>query len=90
MTLEAKKLDLITHITQLDTDELLSQLQALFYQWINKEQLLKSLSIPIRQKTDLDEIMREQNYQGFNRQVFDELIREINIQEPVEELIQMI
>ena len=90
MTLEAKKLELITKITLVESEALLSKLEAWFNQLQDKELLLKALSVPIRKKTDLDEIMKEQNYTGFNRKEFDKLIKELNIQEPIEELINMI
>ena len=90
MTLEAKKLDLITKITLVESEALLSKLEVFFDQIQDKELLLKALSAPIRKKTDLNAIIKEQNYTGFSRKEFDKLIKEIDIQEPVEELIKMI
>lgn len=90
MSLEAQKLDLINKITLVESEELLSELQVLFNQWQDKELFLKSLVAPVRKKTDLDEIIKAQNYKGFNRKEFDKLVKEIDIQEPVEELIKMI
>ena len=90
MTLEAKKLDLINKITLVESEDLISELQTLLSQLQDKELLLKKLSVPIIKKSDLDEIILKQNYAGFNRKEFDKLIKEINIQEPVEELIKMI
>ena len=90
MTLEAKKLDLITKITLVESEALLSKLEVFFDQIQDKELLLKALSAPIRKKTDLNAIIKEQNYSGFNRKKFDKLIKEIDIQEPVEELIKML
>ncbi len=45
---------------------------------------------PLRKNITLDELLAEQNFKGFDRQELDKLISEINIQEPIEELLEML
>ena len=39
---------------------------------------------------DIEQLKKEQNYRGFDKKEVDRLIKEINIQEPIEELLEMI
>lgn len=50
-------------------------------------EMLKKLARPIRAKLDLEELKREQNWKPVNREEFDRLVKEIDIQEPLEQLI---
>jgi len=44
----------------------------------------------IRKTISTKELMKEQNYQGIDRAAFDELVDELDIQEPFEELLLML
>ena len=90
MTLEARKLELITGIASLDSETSLAHLEIYFKKLTGKEDLLKKLAKPIRKKMDLETIKKEQNHKKFDRKKFDQLVSELNIQEPIEELIAMI
>jgi len=45
---------------------------------------------PLRKNLTLEELLTEQNFKGFDRQELDKLIAEINVQEPIEELLAML
>ncbi len=52
--------------------------------------LLKKITKPIKKKLDLEEIKKENNYKGVNRERFNALIKEINIVEPIELLLSQL
>lgn len=45
---------------------------------------------PLRKDLTLDQLLAEQQFKGFDRQELDSLIEEINIQEPIEELLALL
>lgn len=38
----------------------------------------------------VEDLIREQNYKGFDREGFDKLVAELNIQDPIEELLALV
>jgi len=44
----------------------------------------------IRKNISVEELKKEQNYTGIDRAEFDELVEELDIQEPFEELLLML
>jgi len=56
----------------------------------DKKDILEQLARPIRPHFDLEEIKREQGYQPINREELEELIKELDIQEPLEDLLAML
>jgi len=45
---------------------------------------------PLRKTITLDSLLKEQQFKGFDRAAIDELIKEINVQEPIEALLGML
>jgi hypothetical protein len=45
---------------------------------------------PLRKDLTLQELLKEQNFKGFDRQEMDRLAKEVNIQEPIGELLAML
>lgn len=90
MTVQAKKYQIIEQITHIEDEQLLDQLQ----HWIEVNQsndsILASLIKPMREKLDIEQLKIEQNYKGFDKVEVDRLIKEADIQEPIEELLSMI
>ncbi len=91
-TLDSLKINLIVEITHLDDEVVLHRIAKVIDE--EKKQpterqleLLKKLAKPIRKKTDINEIKKEQNWKGVDREKFDRLVKELNIQEPLEQLI---
>mgnify|MGYP000453799901 CR=1 FL=1 len=57
--------------------------------WPDSE-ILKRLEKPMRKKTDIEEIKQEQNFKPINKEAFFKKIEQLNIEEPLEKLIEMI
>ena len=56
----------------------------------DKKDILEQLAKPIRPYFDLEEMKREQGYQPINKAELKELIKELDIQEPLEDLLAML
>ena len=56
----------------------------------DKKDILEQLAKSIRPYFDLEEMKREQGYQLINKVELEELIKELDIQEPLEELLAML
>ena len=89
---ESIKLHLISQIAALEDSSVLTQLEKILNvpQTSDKDDLLKRLSKTRRKTLDIDALKKEQIFTQFNRSRFDELIKELAIKEPIEQLIQMI
>ncbi len=88
MTTEAIKLQLIRQIISLNDVDTLVQLEQVFKISSKKsDDILKNLIKPRRKKLDIDALKKEQNFTPFNRAKFDEFVKELDIQEPVEQLL---
>ncbi len=92
-TLDGRKINLIVRISKLDREEAVRKIEETVnfveHQPTAKQsEMLKKLAArPMREKTDVNELIREQNWQPIDRKKFDNLIREIDIQEPLYQLI---
>ena len=88
---ESIKLDIISQITLLNDATVLAQLAHVLKQNRSKKNdMLSQLNKPRRKTLNIDVLKQEQNFTQFNRPRFDQLIKELNIQEPIEQLLQMI
>ena len=88
---ESIKLHLISQIASLNDATVLSQLEKILT--VNqsaKKHILTQLSKPRKQKLDIEALKKEQKFTHFNRARFDALVKELAIEEPIEQLIQMI
>ena len=90
MTVETKKYKLIERITSLQDEEVLNKLELVLNEYSRGNLILMEIVKPIREKLDIEQLKKEQNYQGFDKEEVDRLIKEIDLQEPIEELIKMI
>lgn len=43
-----------------------------------------------RETVTVEDLIRQQNYKGFDREGFDKLVAELNIQDPIEELLALV
>jgi hypothetical protein len=90
MTVEAKKYKLIEKITDLQDEDVLNKLEILLGEYSKGNLILMEIVKPVREKFDIEQLKKEQNYQGFDKEEVDRLIKEIDIQEPIEELLKMV
>ena len=56
----------------------------------DKDWILRELNKPIKEKLDLEEVKKEQNFEEVDKEEIEALIKEADIQEPIEELLQMV
>jgi len=89
MTVETKKYKLIEKITSLQDEEVLNKLELLLKEYSSGNAILMEIVKPMREELDIEQLKLEQNYKGFNKEEVDQLIKEINIQEPIEDLLRM-
>jgi hypothetical protein len=90
MTLELRKYHLIKLITDLNDAEILNKVELLLHSNDNQDQLLLNLIKPIKETLDIEALMKEQNYQHPSQGELDEIMKEADIEEPIEELLEMI
>ncbi len=55
-----------------------------------RDDLLMKLRKSIQEKLDVKELMKEQNYQHPTREELEAIMKEADIQEPIEVLLEMI
>jgi hypothetical protein len=90
MTVETKKYKLIEKITSLQDEEVLNKLELLLKEYSSGNAILMEIVKPMREELDIEQLKLEQNYKGFNKEEIDQLIKEIDIQEPIEDLLRMV
>lgn len=93
MTLQARKYKLIQKITDSDNAELIIQLE----QVINKkpdigfkDDVLSKIEVSINDELDIDKLIKEQGFKHSTKEELDEIIKNANITEPIDELLDMI
>jgi hypothetical protein len=99
MDIAAKKNFLIDKILRLTSAEQLDWVENALEQaehindkateTVDEEDYRQYLS-PIKDDIDIDEMIKEQNYQGYDSSRAEELAREMDIQEPLDELLKML
>lgn len=88
---ESIKQELISQISVLNDATVLAQLARVLQQNAPKnDATLIKLAKPRRKTLDIEQLKQEQNFTEFNRPRFDQLIKELDIKEPIEQLLQMI
>lgn len=71
-------------------EDILKKVELLLDSSKNVDSMVESLLKPIKEKIDIEQLKKEQNYQGFDKKEIDRLIKEIDLQEPLEDLINII
>lgn len=92
-TLDKRKMNLIVQITLLNDEKSVRQVED-FVNDLEKRpterqlEMLKKLAKPMRKKIDIEELKGEQNWKPSSQKEIDELIEKINLQEPIEQLLE--
>ena len=88
--IDSRRLKLIKQIMEIADEQTLlkieDQIEALQSSQLLRDQILSST----RDDITLEELKKEQNYQGIDREEFDRLVAELDIQEPIDELLAML
>lgn len=90
MTIETKKYHLIEQITAIQEEAVLNRLEALLRELTESNQALLQLAKPMRDKLDIEQLTKEQDFQGVNKEKINRLIEEIALDEPIEDLIEAV
>lgn len=90
MNMESKKYRLIERITDIQSEQVLHKIEQVLNDLATERDIISELHQSIAEKLDLAALIQEKNYHGVDRVEFDRLIQEMDIQEPVEELLAML
>ena len=90
MILEAKKYRLMESLMKISDETIFDNLEQLVNTYLENVASVNHLVKPIKEKFDIDELIKEQNYQGPNKEFIDGLADEIEIEEPIKALLKMI
>lgn len=90
MTIEARKYHLIEGIMKVSDEGIISKLEQILGEFNEASESIKHLIKPMRKKLDIDELIAEQGFTGVNKEKVDHLIEEMAIEEPIENLLEMI
>lgn len=88
--LSERKLELIKEVSEIRDEKDLSQLEETLRVIHERQERIQKFSKPIHKKTDPDAIKRQRNFKGHDKEEMFRLIREIDVQEPIEELLAML
>lgn len=87
--IDSLKIKLIEEITSITSKEELDHLVK-YIKLTRLSGLHGNIFKGTRKSINVDELKKEQNYKGINRDEFDKLVAELNIEEPIEELLAML
>ena len=85
---EKRKKRIISKIDRLENDFALQQIEKVLNAIFESKEVAGDVIKPVRKQISVEEMIKEQNFMGINRQVFDDLIGKIDIQEPLSELLK--
>ncbi len=93
MDINARKYELISKVMHIE-NEFNVQLIENFFERIThnnnyQEESINEIVKPMRKNISISDIKIEQNYHGINLDNFNKLIEEINVQEPLTELLSI-
>lgn len=94
-TLEKRKANLIVRISKLDKEESVRQVEAVVKlverPTTDKQlELLKKLAKPIREKLDINELKREQNWKPSSKAEIDKIVKDFDWQISDEDFIKLL
>jgi hypothetical protein len=90
MDTEKRKRRIIAKIGQVKDELLLRQIEANLNRTIENLNAGDTVIKPLRASISVDEMVAEQNYTGIDRADFDKLINELDIQEPLIDLLKTV
>ena len=90
MGIEIRKYKLIEQLMEVSDEDTLQNIEHIFSTYLNRVKSIKHLIKPTREKLNIDELIKEQNYKGADKSIIDNLVDEMAIEEPIEDLLKMI
>jgi hypothetical protein len=89
MTIEALKYELFAKIVSIQNEADLQRVKEMLESLSKDNDLLYRIVKPVREKITIEDMIKEQDYKGFDRKAFDKLVVEMDIQDPIEELLAL-
>ncbi len=89
MTIEVLKYQIFTKIMNIQDEAALEHIKKILEDISKENDIFNRTIKPIKEKTTVEELIKEQNYRGFDRKAFDQLIVELDIDDPIEELLAL-
>ena len=94
LNLTTRKYELISQVMRVETEKNIHKIEVffdtLFYKQVYQKKYNEEIFKPLRENITIEEMVKEQNYTGFDRDYFDILVKELDIQEPIEELLNQL
>jgi hypothetical protein len=90
MTIETRKYQLIQEIMRVTDEQILGKFEEILKEYHQSVDSIKHLVTPTRSKTSVDQLIQEQGFKGIDKTKMDQLIAEIGIEEPIEDLLEML
>ena len=87
--LDSKKLKLIEKITSIGSIEEIDDIER-FVKMLKLNKEHGHIFKGIQHEVTVEKLKKEQNFKGIDREEFDNLVEELNIQESIEELLSML
>jgi len=88
--LDKRKYQLIRQIMNLDDEKAISRIEHQLEFIHEDSDLWFSIIQPIRKSVSIDEMIEEQGYKPIGKEEFFEMVDELEIEEPLEELLSML
>lgn len=88
--LTERKLQILEAIVAVQDERTLSALEDALAKATQQEVLLKKLTKPMRKTTDIEQIIKEQNWKPVDMEEWRRLVKELDIQESAEDLVKML
>jgi DNA modification methylase len=85
----ALRTEIKAQIKSIQNEETLEAVNAML-KALSTKQLIHQITKPKRENLTVEDLIKEQNYKGFDRAGFDKLVAELAVQEPIEELLALI
>ncbi len=85
---EKRKKRIISKIDRMENDYTLRHIEKIVNKMYESMEITGKVIKPVKEQLNVDEMIKEQNFTGINRLEFDKLISEIDIQEPLIDLLK--
>ena len=90
MIANTRKLKVIQEIERLSNDNILKRIEQLLENASNDVLFVQKYVRPIRKTTDIDALVKAENYNGINKNVLKSITQTIDIPQETDELLAML
>ena len=87
MKIEELKNEIWIEIAKTNDAAILQIIKEMLQKVSSENELFNRIIKPMRKSMTVEDLIKEQNYKGFDRARFDKLIDELDIQDPIDELL---